>query len=300
MSRLIRVSDDIYSALEIIQPDGWSMPKTIDAMLRPVINAISKAVTETDGEKEDFPVRIKKITEEIIAVLPQALSSGEIKDDSEIFEDGNDNISSEELENIYEELDKLNTEIEEIKKQLSGGSFESITENEKNLLKLFTAKPSKECPSNAGFFGEPYVEAPPDEIRYYTQHVTKRIPTSLPSNNGWNNFCWTLDIEKNQGALLRNAENIIAKFSVPDKKIMISSDELVFVWYDFDGTFDEMIAECEKRVAKKYVGRETLWIIKSLAHMTTPQRDELRLRQQIINEEMRKRGLKEYDTVSII
>lgn len=300
MSRLIRVSDDIYSALEIIQPDGWSMPKTIDAMLRPVINAISKAVTETDGEKEDFPVRIKKITEEIIAVLPQALSSGEIKNDSEIFEDGNDNISSEELENIYEELDKLNTEIEEIKKQLSGGSFESITENEKNLLKLFTAKPSKECPSNAGFFGEPYVEAPPDEIRYYTQHVTKRIPASLPSNNGWNNFCWTLDIEKNQGALLRNAENIIAKFSVPDKKIMISSDELVFVWYEFDGTFDEMIAECEKRVAKKYVGRETLWIIKSLAHMTTSQRDELRLRQQIVNDEMRKRGLKEYDTVSII
>lgn len=300
MSRLIRVSDDIYSALEIIQPGGWSMPKTIDAMLRPVINAISKVVTETDGEKEDFPVRIKKITEEIIAVLPQALSSDETKNDSEIFEDGNDNISSEELENIYEELNKLNMEIEKIKKQLSGGSFESITENERNLLKLFTAKPSKECPSNAGFFGEPYVEAPPDEIRYYTQHVTKRIPTSLPSNNGWNNFCWTLDIEKNQGALLRNAENIIAKFSVPDKKIMISSDELVFVWYDFDGTFDEMIAECEKRVAKKYVGRETLWIIKSLAHMTTPQRDELRLRQQIINEEMRKRGLKEYDTVSII
>lgn len=300
MSRLIRVSDDIYSALEIIQPDGWSMPKTIDAMLRPVINAISKVVTETDGEKEDFPVRIKKITEEIIAVLPQALSSDETKNDSEIFEDGNDNISSEELENIYEELNKLNMEIEKIKKQLSGGSFESITENERSLLKLFTAKPSKECPSNAGFFGEPYVEAPPDEIRYYTQHVTKRIPTSLPSNNGWNNFCWTLDIEKNQGALLRNAENIIAKFSVPDKKIMISSDELVFVWYDFDGTFDEMIAECEKRVAKKYVGRETLWIIKSLAHMTTPQRDELRLRQQIINEKMRKRGLKEYDTVSII
>ena len=276
------------------------MPKTIDAMLRPVINAISKVVTETDGEKEDFPVRIKKITEEIIAVLPQALSSDETKNDSEIFEDGNDNISSEELENIYEELNKLNMEIEKIKKQLSGGSFESITENEKNLLKLFTAKPSKECPSNAGFFGEPYVEAPPDEIRYYTQHVTKRIPASLPSNNGWNNFCWTLDIEKNQGALLRNAENIIAKFSVLDKKIMISSDELVFVWYDFDGTFDEMIAECEKRVAKKYVGRETLWIIKSLAHMTTPQRDELRLRQQIINEKMRKRGLKEYDTVSII
>ncbi len=300
MSRLIRVSDDIYSALEIIQPDGWSMPKTIDAMLRPVINAISKVVTETDGEKEDFPVRIKKITEEIIAVLPQALSSDETKNDSEIFEDGNDNISSEELENIYEELNKLNMEIEKIKKQLSGGSFESITENEKNLLKLFTAKPSKECPSNAGFFGEPYVEAPLDEIRYYTQHVTKRIPASLPSNNGWNNFCWTLDIEKNQGALLRNAENIIAKFSVLDKKIMISSDELVFVWYDFDGTFDEMIAECEKRVAKKYVGRETLWIIKSLAHMTTPQRDELRLRQQIVNDEMRKRGLKEYDTVSII
>lgn len=50
--------------------------------------------------------------------------------------------------------------------------------------------------------------------------------------------------------MLRNAENIIAKFSVPDKKIMITSDEMVFVWYDFEGTFDEMIAECEKRVAK--------------------------------------------------
>lgn len=54
--------------------------------------------------------------------------------------------------------------------------------------------------------------------------------------------------------MLRNAENIIAKFSVPDKKIMITSDEMVFVWYDFEGTFDEMIAECEKRVAKKYAG----------------------------------------------
>lgn len=31
---------------------------------------------------------------------------------------------------------------------------------------------------------------------------------------------------------------------------MITSDEMVFVWYDFEGTFDEMITECEKRVAK--------------------------------------------------
>lgn len=268
MSRLVRVSDDIYSALEIMQPDGWSMPKTIDAMLRPVINAISRVVTENGDSQEEFPVRVKKITEEIIEVLPQVLSQDEVKNDSEI--------------------------------KISGGCIENISEPEKNLLKLFAATPTKESPSCTGFFGEPYVEAAPDEIRYYTQYVTKRIPASLPSSNGWNNFCWTLDIEKHQGALLRNAENIIAKFSVPDKKIMITSDEMVFVWYDFEGTFDEMIAECEKRVAKKYAGRETLWIMKGLSHMTTPQRDELRFRQQIVNNEMRKRGLKEYDTVSII
>ena len=65
MSRLVRVSDDIYSALEIMQPDGWSMPKTIDAMLRPVINAISRVVTENEDSQEEFPVRVKKITEEI-------------------------------------------------------------------------------------------------------------------------------------------------------------------------------------------------------------------------------------------
>ena len=64
MSRLVRVSDDIYSALEIMQPDGWSMPKTIDAMLRPVINAISRVVTENEDSQEEFPVRVKKITEE--------------------------------------------------------------------------------------------------------------------------------------------------------------------------------------------------------------------------------------------
>ena len=284
MSRLVRVSDDIYSALEIMQPDGWSMPKTIDAMLRPVINAISRVVTENEDSQEEFPVRVKKITEEIIEVLPQVLSQDEVKNDSEIFEEPDENISSEELEIVYEEIEKLKQKVKIIEEKISGGRIENISEPEKNLLKLFAATPTKESPSCTGFFGEPYVEAAPDEIRYYTQYVTKRIPASLPSNNGWNNFCWTLDIEKHQGALLRNAENIIAKFSVPDKKIMITSDEM----------------ECEKRVAKKYAGRETLWIMKGLSHMTTPQRDELRFRQQIVNDEMRKRGLKEYDTVSII
>ena len=286
MSRLVRVSDDIYSALEIMQPDGWSMPKTIDAMLRPVINAISRVVTENGDSQEEFPVRVKKITEEIIEVLPQVLSQDEVKNNSEIFEEPDENISSEELEIVYEEIEKLKQKVKIIEEKISGGCIENISEPEKNLLKLFAATPTKESPSCTGFFGEPYVEAAPDEIRYYTQYVTKRIPASLPSSNGWNNFCWTLDIEKHQGALLRNAENIIAKFSVPDKKIMITSDE--------------MITECEKRVAKKYAGRETLWIMKGLSHMTTPQRDELRFRQQIVNNEMRKRGLKEYDTVSII
>lgn len=306
MSKLVRVSDDIYSALEIMQPDGWSMPKTIDAMLRPVINAISRVVTENGDLQEEFPLRVKKITEEIIEVLPQVLSQDEVKNDSEIFEEPDDNISSDELEIVYEEIEKLKQKVKKIEERLSGVCIEKISEPEKNLLKLFAATPTKESPScssgssKTGFFGEPYVEAAPDEIRYYTQYVTKRIPANLPSNNGWNNFCWTLDIEKCQGALLRNAENIIAKFSVTDKKLMITSDEMVFVWYDFEGTFDEMIAECEKRVSKKYAGRETLWIMKGLSHMTTPQRDELRFRQQIVNDEMRKRGLKEYDTVSII
>ena len=97
MSRLVRVSDDIYSALEIMQPDGWSMPKTIDAMLRPVINAISRVVTENGDSQEEFPVRVKKITEEIIEVLPQVLSQDEVKNNSEIFEEPDENISSEEL-----------------------------------------------------------------------------------------------------------------------------------------------------------------------------------------------------------
>lgn len=102
MSRLVRVSDDIYSALEIMQPDGWSMPKTIDAMLRPVINAISRVVTENEDSQEEFPVRVKKITEEIIEVLPQVLSQDEVKNDSEIFEEPDENISSEDnKENVF-------------------------------------------------------------------------------------------------------------------------------------------------------------------------------------------------------
>lgn len=66
MSRLVRVSDDIYSALEIMQPDGWSMPKTIDAMLRPVINAISRVVTENEDSQEEFPVRVKKLQKKLL------------------------------------------------------------------------------------------------------------------------------------------------------------------------------------------------------------------------------------------
>jgi len=152
MSRLVRVSDDIYSALEIMQPDGWSMPKTIDAMLRPVINAISRVVTENGDSQEEFPVRVKKITEEIIEVLPQVLSQDEVKNNSEIFEEPDENISSEELEIVYEEIEKLKQKVKIIEEKISGGCIGNISEPEKNLLKLFAATPTKESPSCTGFF----------------------------------------------------------------------------------------------------------------------------------------------------
>lgn len=295
MSVSIRISDETAEELKSVQPDGMSLSKMCETLLKLTLRKI-KMDGSGDDSTESFMEMVKKISNNI----SPGKYSGQTENDSETFEEPEENISQDELEIVYEEIEKLKQKVKIIEEKISGGCIENISEPEKNLLKLFAATPTKESPSCTGFFGEPYVEAAPDEIRYYTQYVTKRIPASLPSSNGWNNFCWTLDIEKHQGALLRNAENIIAKFSVPDKKIMITSDEMVFVWYDFEGTFDEMIAECEKRVAKKYAGRETLWIMKGLSHMTTPQRDELRFRQQIVNDEMRKRGLKEYDTVSII
>lgn len=295
MSVSIRISDETAEELKSVQPDGMSLSKMCETLLKLTLRKI-KMDGSGDDSTESFMEMVKKISNNI----SPGKYSDQTENDSETFEEPEENISQDELEIVYEEIEKLKQKVKIIEEKISGGCIENISEPEKNLLKLFAATPTKESPSCTGFFGEPYVEAAPDEIRYYTQYVTKRIPASLPSSNGWNNFCWTLDIEKHQGTLLRNAENIIAKFSVPDKKIMITSDEMVFVWYDFEGTFDEMIAECEKRVAKKYAGRETLWIMKGLSHMTTPQRDELRFRQQIVNNEMRKRGLKEYDTVSII
>lgn len=295
MSVSIRISDETAEELKSVQPDGMSLSKMCETLLKLTLRKI-KMDGSGDDSTESFMEMVKKISNNI----SPGKYSDQTENDSETFEEPEENISQDELEIVYEEIEKLKQKVKIIEEKISGGCIENISEPEKNLLKLFAATPTKESPSCTGFFGEPYVEAAPDEIRYYTQYVTKRIPASLPSSNGWNNFCWTLDIEKHQGTLLRNAENIIAKFSVPDKKIMITSDEMVFVWYDFEGTFDEMIAECEKRVAKKYAGRETLWIMKGLSHMTTPQRDELRFRQQIVNDEMRKRGLKEYDTVSII
>lgn len=295
MSVSIRISDETAEELKSVQPDGMSLSKMCETLLKLTLRKI-KMDGSGDDSTESFMEMVKKISNNI----SPGKYSDQTENDSETFEEPEENISQDELEIVYEKIEKLKQKVKIIEEKISGGCIENISEPEKNLLKLFAATPTKESPSCTGFFGEPYVEAAPDEIRYYTQYVTKRIPASLPSNNGWNNFCWTLDIEKHQGALLRNAENIIAKFSVSDKKIMITSDEMVFVWYDFEGTFDEMIAECEKRVEKKYAGRETLWIMKGLSHMTTPQRDELRFRQQIVNDEMRKRGLKEYDTVSII
>ncbi len=295
MSVSIRISDDTAEELKSVQPDGMSLSKMCDTLLKLTLRKI-KTDKENDDSTESFMEMVKKISDNISTDK----FSDQIENEEEIIEESDENISSEELEIVYEEIEKLKQKVKIIEEKISGGCIENISEPEKNLLKLFAATPTKESPSCTGFFGEPYVEAAPDEIRYYTPYITRQSPKDFPDNYGWPNFCWDLDKEKNQGALLRNAENIIAKFSVQDKKIMITSDEMVFVWYEFEGTFDEMIAECEKRVLKKYAGRETLWIMKGLSHMTTPQRDELRFRQQIVNDEMRKRGLKEYDIVSII
>lgn len=295
MSVSIRISDETAEELKSVQPDGMSLSKMCETLLKLTLRKI-KMDGSGDDSTESFMEMIKKISSNISA----GKFSDQIENDSEIFEESDENISSEELENVYEEIEKLKQKVKKIEEKISGGCSENISEPEKNLLKLFAAAPTKESPSCTGYFGEPYVEAAPDLIRYYTPHITRQPPKGFPDNYGWANFHWDLDKEKNQGALLRNAENIIAKFSVMDKKIMITSDEMVFVWYEFDGTFEEMMTECEKRVLKKYAGRETLWIMKGLTHMTTLQRDEIRYRQSIVNNEMRKRGLKEYDTVSII
>lgn len=146
MSRLVRVSDDIYSALEIMQPDGWSMPKTIDAMLRPVINAISRVVTENGDSQEEFPVRVKKITEEIIEVLPQVLSQDEVKNDSETFEEPEGNISQDELEIVYEEIEQLKQKVKIIEKKYPAAALKIYRNRRKIFLNFLQPHPQRSLP----------------------------------------------------------------------------------------------------------------------------------------------------------
>lgn len=69
-----------------------------------------------------------------------------MKNNSEIFEEPDENISSEELEIVYEEIEKLKQKVKIIEEKISGGCIENISEPEKNLLKLLQPHPQRSLP----------------------------------------------------------------------------------------------------------------------------------------------------------
>ena len=88
-----------------------------------------KTDKENDDSTESFMEMVKKISDNISTDK----FSDQTENEEEIIEQDEDNLSQEARKNLREEIENLKEEVKKIKMQLSGGSFESITENEKNV-----------------------------------------------------------------------------------------------------------------------------------------------------------------------
>lgn len=85
-------------------------------------------------------------------------------------------------------------------------------------------------------------------------------------------------------------------FDTQEKKIMVISDEMLEVWYEFDGSLSDMMTECERRIVQKFYHREPDWFLEGLQYLSSTDRQTLYEKQDVINNERLKKGLKKYES----
>lgn len=276
MSISVRISEEIYEAVKRVKPVGMGIQKTIDLMLKWACEIFENINEGTENTDENFPEKMKQISESMTA---------DFKNQNQDFENEtseNDGGNSINTNLYYEKFEERFSKIENMIEKISAAVLKS--ENSNLDFK------NKDCPQNA-YAND--VEA--SERKYNLNNLKKIVPASLPSDNDvWRAVRWKIDYENGIGVLINWGVNKLAMFDTHEKKIMITSAEMLEVWYEFNGGLIEMMSECERRVTQNFYHREPDWFLRGLQFLTAAERQALYKKQDIINNERQKKGLKKY------
>lgn len=276
MSISVRISEEIYEEVKRVKPAGMGIQKTIDLMLKWACEIFENNNEGTENTDENFPEKMKRISESMTADFKnqnQDFENETAENEGCIFSNAN-------LD--YEKFEERFLKIENMLEKISDAVLKSESSNQdfKN----------KDCPQNA-YAND--VEAA--EHIYNLNNMTKIVPASLPTDSSvWRAIRWKIDYENGIGLLINWGVNKLAMFDTRENKIMITSAEMLEVWYEFDGGLIDMMSECEKRVVQNFYHREPDWFLKGLQFLSSTERQALYEKQDIINNERLKKGLKKY------
>lgn len=276
MSVSVRISDELGEEIKIIKPSDLSLNKTVETILKLALRSLKNETGDNEESDENFPEKIKRISESMTAD----------------FKNQNQDFENETAENEgciflnanldYEKFEERFLKIENMLEKISDA-----------VLKINSGN---QCFNNTDCYSDIYtnkVEA--SERMYNLSRMTYVAPLSLPTDSrAWRAVRWQIDYENEIGYLFKWGVSKLAMFDTQEKKIMVISDEMLEVWYEFDGGLSDMMTECEKRIVQKYYHREPDWFLEGLQYLSSTDRQTLYEKQDIINNERLKKGLKKY------
>lgn len=276
MSASVRISDEIYEEIKSVKPAELSINKTAEALIKIAVRCLDNE-TDSDDTDDDFLEKIKRISENLDIGNEKQISENDgLKNENGIT--GNAEISYEKIEEMFL---KIENEISEIS--------EKIKKNRDSEIK------NRECPRRT--FDIYTSDAEPADINMSDEKIIKMIPSLIQINDGaWSGIRWKLDYENQTGILINWGVNRLAAFSVRENKIMVTSNEMLETWHMFSGSFMDFMAECEKKVTEIFYGREPEWFKCGLQFLQADERKELYKKQDMINSEREKKGLRKYDS----
>ena len=243
---------------------------------------------------------IFEIYEEINSVKPPEMSFGKTADALLKIamkrlddEDGNDESGDDFPEKIkrisekqsYEKIEEMFLKIENEISEISEEILKNRDSKNKNM----------ECPRQQFDIYTSSVE--PAQIKMADEKIMKMIPSLIQINDEvWAGIRWKIDAQNQTGVLINWGVNRLASFSVKENKIMVTSAEMLETWHEYHGSLIDFMAECEKKVTEIFYHREPEWFKVGLQFLQADERKSLYEKQDMINSEREKKGLKKYDS----
>lgn len=241
-----------------------------------------------------------EIYEEINSVKPSEMSFGKTADALLKIamkclddEDGNDESGDDFPEKIkrisekqsYEKIEEMFLKIENEISEISEEILKNRDSKNKNM----------ECPRQQFDIYTSSVE--PAQIKMADEKIMKMIPSLIQINDEvWAGIRWKIDAQNQTGVLINWGVNRLAAFSVKENKIMVTSAEMLETWHEYHGSLIDFMAECEKKVTEIFYHREPEWFKAGLQFLQADERKSLYEKQDMINSEREKKGLKKYDS----